>query len=411
MQIRIHHGASEIGGNCIELKSGNQFILLDIGMPLTADDINKVQLPDVEGLAKYDNPNFLGIVISHPHQDHYGLLSKVDKNIPVYIGKQAHALIEAANNFLPVKYEFINPHYYEHHKSFGIGPFTLTPYLMDHSAFDAYGFLISSNNKTIFYTGDFRGHGRKNKLFDQLVNSPPKHIDALLMEGTNIGQRGNKTIKTESELEKDIVKVLNQTDGISLSWFAGQNIDRFVTFYRATKKANKIFVIDLYIAHVLKSLNLSSLPDPSDSDIRIYLPKNLKRLIIRTQQFDIVKPYYEKRIYLDEILDNPNQFLMTFRPSMTREFEPIVASAKSSLIYSMWEGYLAESNVPDWCQQYNIQLHHIHTSGHSTINDMKRLATALNPKKLFPIHTAKKYSFMDNFDNVEICEDMTWISA
>jgi ribonuclease J len=67
MRIRIHRGASEIGENCIELRSGNQFILLDIGMPLTANDINEVQLPDIEGLEKYDNPDFLGIVISHPH--------------------------------------------------------------------------------------------------------------------------------------------------------------------------------------------------------------------------------------------------------------------------------------------------------------------------------------------------------
>jgi hypothetical protein len=40
---------------------------------------------------------------------------------------------------------------------------------MDHSAFDAYGFLISAGDKSLFYTGDFRGHGRKGKLLDRFV--------------------------------------------------------------------------------------------------------------------------------------------------------------------------------------------------------------------------------------------------
>ncbi|MEQ8426309.1 MAG: MBL fold metallo-hydrolase [Gammaproteobacteria bacterium] len=409
MQIRIHRGSSEIGGNCIEVKSGNQFILLDIGMPLTIDDINQVKLPEIHGLKKYDNPDFLGIVISHPHQDHYGLLSKVDSNIPVYIGKHAHALIEAANCFLPVKYEINNPNYYEHQKSFQIGPFTLTPYLMDHSAFDAYGFKVSTGDKTIFYTGDFRGHGRKNKLFDQLVDNPPENIDALLMEGTNIGQRGEKVTKSETELEDDIVDVLSKTKGIALCWFSGQNIDRFVTFYRAAKKANRTFIIDLYTAHVIQSLGLSTLPNPSDSDLRVYLPKNLKRHIIKTQQFDIVKPYYDCRIYMDEILNNPDKYLMTFRPSMTKDFDPLFEKNSSSLIYSMWEGYLKESNIPDWCQKHNINIFNIHTSGHSTISDMKRLASSLKPKNLLPIHTTKKHDFIDNFENVRVCEDMNWI--
>ena len=48
---------------------------------------------------------------------------------------------------------------------------------MDHSAFDAYGFLIEGGEKKIFYTGDFRGHGRKGSLIDRLPDSLPE-IDA-----------------------------------------------------------------------------------------------------------------------------------------------------------------------------------------------------------------------------------------
>ena len=50
MQIRIHRGASEIGGNCIELESNGYSIILDLGLPLSAKDVDSVELPDIRGL-------------------------------------------------------------------------------------------------------------------------------------------------------------------------------------------------------------------------------------------------------------------------------------------------------------------------------------------------------------------------
>ena len=55
-----------------------------------------------------------------------------------------------------------------------IGPFRVTPYLVDHSAFDAYSLLVEADGKRVFYSGDFRGHGRKGKLFEAMVTRPPK---------------------------------------------------------------------------------------------------------------------------------------------------------------------------------------------------------------------------------------------
>jgi ribonuclease J len=35
---------------------------------------------------------------------------------------------------------------------------------MDHAAFDVFAFLIESGDTSLFYSGDFRLHGRKGKL-------------------------------------------------------------------------------------------------------------------------------------------------------------------------------------------------------------------------------------------------------
>ena len=95
---------------------------------------------------------------------------------------------EAARPWVPNGHAFSDPHFLADRKPFGIGPFRITPYLVDHSAFDAYALMVEADGKRVFYSGDFRAHGRKAALFERLVRSPPKDIDALLMEGTTLGR-------------------------------------------------------------------------------------------------------------------------------------------------------------------------------------------------------------------------------
>lgn len=60
-----------------------------------------------------------------------------------------------------------------------VGPFAITPHLVDHSGFDAYALEIEADGRRVFYSGDLRAHGRKSKLFESRVNNPPKKIDTM----------------------------------------------------------------------------------------------------------------------------------------------------------------------------------------------------------------------------------------
>jgi len=62
-----------------------------------------------------------------------------------------------------------------------LGPFTVTPYLVDHSAFDSYAMVVEAAGRRLMYTGDLRGHGRKSRLFEEMLARPPAQIDTLLM--------------------------------------------------------------------------------------------------------------------------------------------------------------------------------------------------------------------------------------
>jgi len=414
MKVRIHRGTKEIGGNCIELSSSGKSIILDLGMPLTITNQDDAELPEIPGLKEGDNPDLLGIIISHPHQDHYGLIPKVHPAVPIFIGKDAHAILEASSPFSPFGISLDCVTHYQNRNLFAIGPFKITPYLNDHSAYDAYSLLVEADGETLFYTGDFRTHGRKAGVFKQLLESGPKDVDVLLMEGTNIG-RGLKSDKlvTEDELENNIRDVIASTGGLALSWFSGQNIDRFVTFYKAAKRADRIMIVDLYIAHILDAIDNPSLPSPKNSDLRVFLPSRMRSKIIREKNFDLVSPYYDNRIYPEEIKDSASKYLMTFRPVMCTDMEKAECLSDATLIYSMWTGYLEQGrdDIRDWCRQHSIRFEICHTSGHSDISGMQQLAKALSPKRLIPIHSFKPEFYEDYFSNVEQMEDGEWWDA
>ncbi len=197
MKVCIHRGTQEIGGTCVEIESAGERVVLDVGLPLDTDrDVDaKSLLPDVKGFANPDC-TLLAALISHPHQDHYGLAQFLPQEVPVIIGEAAHNILRSATLFTPSGADFEKTIYLKDRETIKIGPFEIIPYLVDHSAYDAYSILISANGKRLFYSGDFRAHGRKAKLFQKMIKNPPKNIDVLLMEGTTRGIKTKRFCQT-----------------------------------------------------------------------------------------------------------------------------------------------------------------------------------------------------------------------
>jgi mRNA degradation ribonuclease J1/J2 len=76
MRVCIHRGSKQIGGSCIEVETDSQRLLIDLGLPLDAEKNSIQYLPKISGLDGSD-PSLLGILISHPHLDHFGLLTHI----------------------------------------------------------------------------------------------------------------------------------------------------------------------------------------------------------------------------------------------------------------------------------------------------------------------------------------------
>ena len=149
MRIRIHRGTREIGGTCIELESAACRILLDLGLPLDATDPVSAPLPGVDGLAD-GGSGLLAIVLSHGHRDHWGLVPRASRQIPLVMGRATESIMRAAADFIPDAVVLNAAQHLEHGKRMQLGPFAILPRLVDHSGFDAYATEIEADGKRLF---------------------------------------------------------------------------------------------------------------------------------------------------------------------------------------------------------------------------------------------------------------------
>ena len=385
VQLTVHRGTNQIGGNCIEVKAPcGERLVLDVGRPLDAPSDATGLLP-----ATLDRHAPAHVLISHPHQDHWGLLDEAPKHWPIHCGTAAEKLIRLTAGLTgkAVEREFVP---YTSGKPSQIGPFTVTPWLTDHSAFDAHMLVIDVAGKRIVYSGDFRRHGRKSKLVERLMASPPSGVDVLFMEGTNLGSA--KPTISEADLEADFVNLFRETPGrVFVSWSA-QNIDRTVTLYRACLQAHRVLVIDLYTAEVLTMLGgHARLPQPGWQNLKVVVTSAFGRLYRMKGRGDFVAQMANHGIAARKLAQSPGRWVVMIRPSLIRDYQRagVSPTADDAWSWSMWGGYLTGEDgqrVQAWFETGGARPCHIHTSGHASVADLQAFAAAINPAILVPIH-------------------------
>jgi ribonuclease J len=410
-RARIHRGAHQIGGTCVELEAGGQQILLDLGLPLDADEFNDALLPDVVGLRAQD-PNLRAIVISHGHADHWGLVPHVEKSVPLAMGAATRRILFAAAPFVPYPFRPEVVFELQDRRAIEIGPFRVVPYLVDHSAFDAYALLVEAGGRRLFYSGDIRAHGRKGALFERLVTRPPSDVDTMLMEGSSLGRLGpDEHFPTEAEIEQQLVDRFRAAPGFVALSASAQNIDRIVSVYRACKRTGRTLLLDLYAVEILKATGNDNIPRPGWPNLAVYVPEYQRRQIKRNQRFDLIDPYKPYRVYANALAKVGASAVMLFRPAMTVDVENAGLWSNATAIWSQWSGYLEEgpgAKLKTDLAQRGIELDVVHTSGHASVADLKRLSEAIHPKALVPIHTFAGDQFSAHFANVARHRDGEW---
>jgi len=409
--VRIHRGASEIGGNCVELEFGGKRLVLDLGLPLDVGPGETVDLPAVPGLGAPADGSLVGVVLSHPHQDHYGLVGGVDPAVPIYVGPAAARILDAAAFFSPSGISLTARGFLEDRKPLCVGPFRITPFLVDHSAFDSYAFLVEGGGRRIFYSGDFRTHGRKASLMRRLCEHPPDNVDVLILEGTTVRESGNELSGLDEErVELAMAETFRSSAGLVAVFSAAQNVDRLVSIYRACKRSGRTLVVDLYTA-AIGAATRGTIPQPGFPRLRVYVPNRQRALVKRAREFERVASIRDQRIFPEEIRARADQLVVLIQGSTLRELATADCLDGATAVWSQWPGYLDRQSgqaIQHLLKEQGIRLIRLHASGHARVRDLQRLAAAMGPGRVVPIHTAAPQAFNGLVERVELHVDGEW---
>ncbi|MEI7902963.1 MAG: MBL fold metallo-hydrolase [bacterium] len=418
MNLTIHRGTKQIGGSCVEVRSGDDRILLDLGLPLTApgDDGPKVAgrsvpdlvrdgpLPGIAGVYIGDSPGVRAVVLSHVHQDHTGLAGFVHPDIPVFATAGTWALVEALAPFVPDRASIANRQTLHKNRPRNFGELRVTAIPVDHSAPDAAAIYVEGGGRRLLYTGDLRAHGKKGYLYEDLMRSFAGKVDTLLVEGTTVGRPGH-ACQTEKELEAEFESLFRSQKSLTLVFCSGQNLDRIVIVYRAAKKTGMTIVIDLYTAYTLHKLGClsKSVPQWHWQGIKVIAWPYQEQRLRKAGEGGFVeatRPNWTSRAAM-KAKGKQNVLLMRSNRMMTSLEAGLGDAAKDvQVIWSMWDGYWKHDKyVRPFCERYGIEPVRVHTSGHASWDDLVRLIESLKPETVVPVHTENAHVFTRHFSN------------
>lgn len=434
-EINVYQG-NQIGG-CVTVistvyNSEVHRIMIDYGLSLEGSETKK------DFAYPWDEEPVDAVFFTHYHADHVGRIMEIPENIPLYMGKTAkkaminiqealgHSRIPDAEEHLKeaemlksssrVKCFNYNGSFYDAIKD--IPGFSVEPYSVDHSAYDAYMFLIETadesraNGKYVsLHTGDFRGHGRRGQKMLTLIKSyvhqfGKRKVDALIIEGTMIS-RSKEKVLTEPQMQYKAAKYLSKHKYAFLVC-SSTNVDSLASFYQAAQMAafpGKRYMY-AYNKYLLKQLRLYS--DTAGAFSEVYrfentdlmkFDKEIKygpfdnsitqlEIMLRYGFIAVIKPEEFCEKYIDTFID-------AYHTGNIREM-PVI-------IYSMWDGYLEKDNKaakPEWIdffekqEQKGVEVYHLHTSGHATSKTLAQVINAVNPQdEIIPMHTEMPEAF------------------
>lgn len=381
---------NQIGGCIVFISTEKTKIMIDYGENLPGY-VEQDEEKDVNWNAEMVDAVFF----THYHGDHIGRFMEIPVDIPLYMGTVTRRILlniqATLRNTEVVKAlsDYKRIHELSANKTVYIGDIKITPYLVDHSAYDAYMFLIETPDKIILHTGDFRNHGYRGKALIPMIrkyitNYGQKPVDILIMEGTMMSRQDEK-VYSEAQMKTDAIRLFNKNRYVFLIC-SSTNLDSLATFYQAAQSYHMGMYANKYVYSQLKTFSETAGLHTSLYKFQYTYPVDFDSILPGlniTQEAFMRKNGFLIIIKAEEKYDKwVKQFV---------DLNPIV-------IYSMWEGYLNPMK-----NAYNKEMHdfveknhaiYMHTGGHAPASVIAQVINEINPREaIIPIHTEHAEAF------------------
>ena len=475
VNITLHGAVGEIGGNKILVEDGKTKLFFDFGLSfnkwgsyfspfLQPRKFSSIQdffifglLPDLEGLYRKDletrfrksqaDPQFDGVVLSHPHLDHAGFISYIRPDIPIYCSPGCKAILKAIEEtgygyqeFMKIKETFKirkskrdetkivrdreskTPRiFYNLEEKKQLDDIVIHTFPVDHSVPGSCSFVIETSEGSIIYTGDIRFHGRRSYYSKEFVKQAEKYDPiAMLSEGTNVS---TPTKFGEVDLKTKLSKLISEVKELIVANFPVRDMDRMLSFVQAAEENDRSLVINLKQAYTLRELENNNVPGiPKLEDVKIFIPRkkwgilNDKKYPRHIQMQDY-RPWEieflesSASVTAEELRKDPKKYIYRCDFYELNNLFDIKPPEGSIYIRSVTEPVDEEMEITlekeeNWLKHFGLYPYkQLHCSGHASGYDLEQMIQQIAPKNLIPIHTEKPDVF-NSFHSKVIQEDL-----
>lgn len=408
IDIKVYN-AEQIGGCFTVITTSKAKIMIDYGLPLPGA---KTEQEDFD----WKNDTVDAVFITHYHGDHVGKILDIPDTIPLYMGETTrqvmlniHETLVCVPELKEEQEEWIQllrsnriETVYANEPITKINGIKVIPYSVDHSAYDAYMYLIEADGKVVLYTGDFRGHGyRGSKMLDVIkyyVHKNGRKVDYLITEGTMLGDRKHEKVKKESDLYKEARGLFKKHRYVFLV-ISSTNLDSLVSFYHAAMD-NKMYMY-CYSYYLYKQLKIFS--NTAGKKSPWYQFED-----VYTVDFErkLSHELWDKDKTQEELMQEHGFLCVIKSEDKYNEWIAKFKDKNPLVIYSMWDGYIEEGKGNDaynkeWADFFkpyreSKQFRQLHTSGHATAKMIEDVIKAVNPQEeIIPMHTEDIEAFKE----------------
>lgn len=397
MKVTIHRGTKQIGGCVTEYEHDSWRLFVDYGEELPGGP--KTGDLQVEGLTHGDLSKS-ALLITHYHGDHIGCITKLPKDIPIFMGKVGRdiqmelsdhlKLVDGVHQEMLDRLQTVKT--FEPGKPFKWGDMEIMPVTVDHSAFDAYAFKIGIDGLSVFHTGDFRTHGFRSSKLPDVIKKFIGEVDYVVCEATNVA-RPDAASLPEHDLQMEYQELFTKNKG-NVVYVSSTNIDRLFGLYHAARYTGRVFIIDEYQKRMMDKVTER---DPIWGKSKLYkFKENYPPFVL-----SIVNGEFWMNDKFEELLNDKGYVLIARSNPRFDKFIVNIPGEKQTYL-SMWDGYVDKSKAA-----YNEKLAkslgdgflHKHTSGHCDMNSLREVIRLLHPKAIIPIHTDNPEGFAHLFSD------------
>ncbi len=409
-------GADDIGMNMYAYKAADKWIVVDAGYGFLSDDYKSMDMC-------YASPSFLqtqkenveALFITHAHEDHMGAIAQIWKALecPVYATAFASKLIQKRLEEYKIA-NLVDLHEVRPQECVKTQNFEVQFVELVHSVPETCGLFIKTGFGNVFHATDWRfDDGRLDMLHTDektLYSIGQQGVDLFVCDSTNILIEHQQP--SEFQIRQNLFKLIGSVKGGLVATCFASNLMRLESLVLAAYHCHRTpILVGKTLSENIKLAKdcgyFKNLPEIYNIETAADVPSDNALYICTGSQANY-------KSALSMIANGENKYIK-LGVNDTVLFSSKIIPGNEEKIKRMQEKLMDEGVSVITEQDENI-----HTSGHCSQDEIRKMYEILQPTIVFPVHGDKNFikahmNFALNCGIKKVCSakrgEMFWINA